>query len=132
MLKPVYKLISGALQKKNFFLIRGLMYLGRDTAISLNKLDYVRVATLELIAEEIKQQNVQGSVAELGVYQGEFSKYINQVFSQRKLFLFDTFKGFEKTRRRMRWWSVMPASSSPLRWGSSSPITSIRSSPRRM
>ena len=50
-----------------------------------------------MIAEEIKQQNVQGSVAELGVYQGEFSKYINQVFSQRKLFLFDTFKGFEKT-----------------------------------
>ena len=35
-----------------------------------------------------------GDVAEIGVYQGEFSQKINEAFPDRKLFLFDTFSGF--------------------------------------
>lgn len=57
--------------------------------------DYVRFKLLELIAEQIHQSGVAGEVAELGVYQGNFSKYINVLFPERKLFLFDTFEGFD-------------------------------------
>lgn len=57
--------------------------------------DYVRVKTLELIAEEIRENHISGAVAELGVYKGEFSRCINIVFPDKKLYLFDTFDGFE-------------------------------------
>ena len=41
-------------------------------------------------------EKYQGSVAEAGVFQGEFAKHINAFFPDRKLFLFDTFEGFDK------------------------------------
>lgn len=40
---------------------------------------------------------LEGSVAEAGVFQGEYAKYINEYFPFRRLYLFDTFEGFEKT-----------------------------------
>ena len=58
--------------------------------------DYIRLATLELIAYEIRLKKVPGSVAELGVYRGDFAKKINEAFPDRKLYLFDTFEGFDK------------------------------------
>lgn len=58
--------------------------------------DSVRIASLENIAKKIYENNVLGSVAELGVYRGAFAKYINQLFYNRKLYLFDTFEGFNK------------------------------------
>ncbi len=57
-------------------------------------IDYVRISTLELISREIKERNVVGEVAELGVYKGDFSKLISELFPDRKLYLFDTFEGF--------------------------------------
>lgn len=57
--------------------------------------DYVRFKLLELLAEQITKCGVQGSVAELGVYQGNFAKYINALFPTRALYLFDTFEGFD-------------------------------------
>jgi O-methyltransferase len=59
-------------------------------------MDYIRLSTLELVAHEIDRNNIAGSVAELGVYKGKFARYINQYFPGRKLFLFDTFKGFDE------------------------------------
>jgi O-methyltransferase len=59
--------------------------------------DYVRVSQLELLANEIYENNVGGSVAELGVYRGDFAKFINKAFPDRKLYLFDTFEGFAET-----------------------------------
>jgi O-methyltransferase len=56
--------------------------------------DFVRNSTLELVAQEIQANNVQGAVAELGVFRGEFAKLINRAFPDRKLYLFDTFEGF--------------------------------------
>lgn len=56
--------------------------------------DYVRISSLELAAEEIYSKNIQGCVAELGVYRGEFASIINKVFPDRKIYLFDTFEGF--------------------------------------
>lgn len=58
--------------------------------------DYVRISSLEKLSQEIHENNVLGSVAELGVYRGDFAKYINQLFYDRKLYLFDTFEGFNK------------------------------------
>lgn len=56
-----------------------------------------RVASLAQAARQIYRNSVSGNVAEVGVYQGEFAKYINMLFPKRKLFLFDTFSGFEES-----------------------------------
>ena len=58
--------------------------------------DDTRFATLELMAREIYRYNIQGSTAELGVFQGNFARRINHYFPDRKLYLFDTFEGFDK------------------------------------
>ena len=58
--------------------------------------DYVRFSTLYLLSLEINKKGLEGDVAELGVYRGDFAKNINQVFPDRTLYLFDTFEGFVK------------------------------------
>ncbi|WP_313131405.1 nucleoside-diphosphate sugar epimerase/dehydratase [Anaerocolumna sp.] len=40
----------------------------------------VRLGTLKALSQEIKEKNIAGSVTELGVYRGEFSKYIKLLF----------------------------------------------------
>lgn len=55
-----------------------------------------RSATLFLAAREINENNMQGNVAEVGVYQGDFARHINLLFPDRKLYLFDTFEGFHE------------------------------------
>jgi len=74
-----------------------LLYLHRKRDIDRNYMDYIRLSTLELIANEINTNNIAGEVAELGVYKGKFARYINRYFPDRKLYLFDTFKGFDKS-----------------------------------
>lgn len=58
--------------------------------------DYVREQTLDLIAREIHRKKLGGPVAELGVFQGDFSKKINRLFPEREIYLYDTFEGFDK------------------------------------
>lgn len=58
--------------------------------------DYCRYRTFELIANEIKQNSVSGSCAEVGVFKGDFARLINAKFSDKKMFLFDTFKSFNR------------------------------------
>lgn len=55
----------------------------------------VRIPTLYACMEEIKRRNVSGNLAELGVFQGDFSKHFSKAFPERKLYLFDTFEGFD-------------------------------------
>lgn len=55
-----------------------------------------RVGMLGACARELYKNKVDGMVAELGVYKGDFAKYINLAFSDRTLYLFDTFKGFDQ------------------------------------
>lgn len=57
--------------------------------------DYTRLFTFELCAKEIKENGVLGEVAELGVFRGDFAKLLNEVFYDRKLYLFDTFESFD-------------------------------------
>lgn len=56
--------------------------------------DYVRLATLELLCRRLS--DVPGAAAELGVYRGYFSRCINQLMPERKLYLFDSFEGFRE------------------------------------
>lgn len=60
------------------------------------KQDYVRLKTFELLVDEINRNSVKGQIAELGVFRGSFAQFLNIAFPQRKLYLFDTFDGFEE------------------------------------
>lgn len=60
------------------------------------KRDFVREQTLAFLAEEINRRNIKGSVAEIGVSQGEFAQKINLLFPNRRLYLFDTFEGLSE------------------------------------
>lgn len=79
-------------------LIRDMLNLRRARCLSdffgKAKRDYVRISTLELIASQIQMKNIEGSVAELGVYKGEFAVLINELFPDKDFYLFDTFEGF--------------------------------------
>lgn len=63
---------------------------------TLKGIDYIRLSTVELISREIKERDINGAVAELGVYKGDFSGFISEIFSGRELYLFDTFEGFHQ------------------------------------
>lgn len=56
--------------------------------------DYVRIKCFELVVKEIRKRKLKGAVAEAGVFRGEFAQYINHAFPDSKLYLFDTFEGF--------------------------------------
>ncbi len=55
-----------------------------------------RTNFLKDFARLCRQMNMSGSVAEAGVHRGDFAKFINIYFSDRKLYLFDTFEGFDE------------------------------------
>ena len=57
--------------------------------------DFIRVGTFNMISQEIKNHNIPGDIAELGVYQGDFAKLLNVTFPDRRLHLFDTYGGFD-------------------------------------
>lgn len=58
--------------------------------------EYIRYRAFELAAKELKRyEGQEWSVAELGVFRGAFSSLINSKFTDRKLYMFDTFEGFE-------------------------------------
>lgn len=55
----------------------------------------IRVNWLKHFASFIYEQDIHGSVAECGVHRGEFAFFINKFFPDRKIYLFDTFEGFD-------------------------------------
>lgn len=68
-------------------------------AMYQSEYDYVRFKLLELLAEQVRQQNISGNLAEVGVFRGSFARVINALFPDRTLYLFDTFSGFNPTER---------------------------------
>lgn len=60
-----------------------IMSVGRDTF-------------LKRFAEEARRKGLEGETAEAGVFQGDFAALINGNFPNKKLYLFDTFKGFDE------------------------------------
>lgn len=53
-----------------------------------------RRSVLKELSIEIYRKKLSGSVAEVGVFRGDFAQYINRVFSDKPMYLFDTFAGF--------------------------------------
>lgn len=91
------KILKGIkhLMKNKLVMDEPMRALGRERRIQLPiRTSYIRISTLELVAEEIYTRKVQGAVAELGVYKGDFAKCIHEAFPDRVLYLFDTFEGF--------------------------------------
>lgn len=56
----------------------------------------LRLASVRLAARQIKDRGVAGEIAELGVYKGDTAAQLNYLFPERKLYLFDTFEGFDE------------------------------------
>ena len=56
--------------------------------------DYFRYATLGLALERLRTERIAGALAEVGVWRGETSAFLHRVAPERRLYLFDTFKGF--------------------------------------
>ena len=69
---------------------------GESTRYEKNIAVTARIRFLEQYAEHAYYHGIPGNVAECGVYRGEFAKEINRVFPDRKLYLFDTFEGFDQ------------------------------------
>ena len=57
-----------------------------------------RIVMLRKCISLMKERNIEGDMAEVGVYTGEFCKLFNRYFPDRKLYLFDTFSGFDSNR----------------------------------
>lgn len=55
-----------------------------------------RIQFIESFAGYVYMHNIQGSVAEAGVFRGDFAKEISRVFPDKRLYLFDTFEGFDE------------------------------------
>lgn len=83
-------------ERYRLVILRGQVVLDMEKLSNLTTRDSIRVCSLHAVAEEIRSQSVIGSVAELGVYQGEFARHIHGEFPDRTLYLFDTFQGFNR------------------------------------
>ena len=94
--KSLNYVFGKVLQKKHISITGSLEFLHRMRDIDYNYFDHIRLSCLELISFEIKRKEIVGNVAELGVYKGKFARFINQFFPERKLYLFDTFEGFDR------------------------------------
>lgn len=94
--------IVTAIDIKIYSLIRTIVYdvVPRNRIIDvcpfnpLCKFEDNRIASMALAAREIYAKKIKGSIAEAGVYRGDTTQYINMLFPDRKLYLFDSFTGF--------------------------------------
>ena len=91
----IFQTLAKTLSTKGLYIVKSLSYKKKPQSLPAN-LDYVRYATLGLCYEEITAKEIKGNVAELGVYKGDFAKRLNLLFPEKKLYLFDTFEGFNK------------------------------------
>lgn len=56
----------------------------------------VRVRALERFKDLCSLYGMTGSIAEVGVFQGDFAKHMNALFPESRLYLYDTFEGFAR------------------------------------
>jgi len=95
--RKIRKILNSIFLNKGFVLCATMGNIDRKRNMFIYEYgDYVRFSSLELIAEEINKKKLSGCVAELGVYKGDFAQHINEIFPNRKLFLYDTFSGFDE------------------------------------
>lgn len=56
-----------------------------------------RMCFISGYADWVRSEKVEGNVAECGVFRGDSAKFINYYFPDRKLYLCDTFAGFDSS-----------------------------------
>lgn len=86
--------------RNRYHMVRGTEEYGtpnirRNVNGGYNNTDYVRIQCFDFVVKEMRKRKLNGSVAEVGVFKGEFAQYINVAFPDSKLYLFDTFEGFD-------------------------------------
>ncbi len=97
--------LNQKIQEYNFRLTRGMcvekfgnsMYSYLQNTlddIDSYRYDYIRLREIELLIDEIKYKKLRGAIAEVGVYRGEISAFLNKLLPEKKIYLFDTFEGF--------------------------------------
>jgi O-methyltransferase len=64
--------------------------------LDLEPWDTVRRDMIILLLRELVSRKIEGDIAELGVYRGSSARLIHHYLPERKLYLFDTFKGFDE------------------------------------
>lgn len=87
--------------------IRELGYSGEIRLLrDVHNLFDIRSRSIRLLASEIIASGVPGDVAELGVYKGDTAWQLNELFPDRRLYIFDTFEGFDErdvnTEKRLK------------------------------
>jgi Macrocin-O-methyltransferase (TylF). len=79
-----------------------LPQLGRSRSINvvdtIETNEFIRLSSLELCADEINSRSIQGAIAEVGVYRGNFASAMSRAFPERTFYLFDTFSGFVESQ----------------------------------
>lgn len=55
---------------------------------------YARINFIKTFAYKLKEKNINGAVAELGVFRGDTARHINSIFKDKECYLLDTFEGF--------------------------------------
>ena len=60
----------------------------------IDRFDLIRYGTIWLALERIIENNIEGDLAEVGVWKGNSSAFIHEILPNRKIYLFDTFEGF--------------------------------------
>ena len=64
--------------------------------VNIEPWDHVRRDMIILLLRSIIERNIQGDLAELGVWKGYTAKLIHHYVPERHFYLFDTFSGFDK------------------------------------
>ena len=94
-----FRFVQRALRTMGLILTRDVVMLGRKRNLDVDQdfetHDFVRISSLELLAQELNEAQIEGDCAEVGVYKGDFASVINRYFPSRRLYLFDTFGGFD-------------------------------------
>lgn len=88
------KIDSWLKQEKSISKIYPAVFWEEEYSINSSYKDFVREQTAKLISKKIYEQNISGQVAELGVYKGDFTIILSELYKDRELYLFDTFEGF--------------------------------------
>lgn len=108
-LSKIISLINNLNQKiseYNFRLTRGMciekfgnsMYSYLENAledIDSYRYDYIRLREIELLIDEIKYKKLRGAIAEVGVYRGEISAFLNKLLPKKKFIFLILLQGLQ-------------------------------------
>lgn len=84
-----------------------------------------RIDFLRNLSQLFQDRKIQGAIAECGVWRGHFAANMNNCFPKSKLYLFDTFSGFNKR-------DMIQESEDTQKWLSNVPIGNEKSSIEKM